>query len=196
MLLNFLTVFALSVFSLIVLADDACYAPPLSFGGKCISSDGLVGSDTTTITYNIDPASDATQVLCQGLGAGPEGGQCSFGWYDIGSGGISMMWGANDGTPAIQCKGVPLGTTLDWSWDSGDSTTNSCGFNVNNNYEKSETDNVELDVELEMQRIPKLNSEFYIMLVILGILILILLMTIGYAWLRQNGPKPNYEVIA
>lgn len=149
-------------------SEDGCYAPPTVYGGKCDSMESLLGDDTTTITYQIDPTSDATQVICQGLGAGQEGGDCSWGWYDIGSGGIEMMWGANAASPSIQCYGMPLGTTLTWSWSSGTASTGSCGIF------KSEKKVVTSDNKKEVELVALLSGIMIGIMIVLGIIALVI----------------------
>lgn len=108
--------------------EDDCYAPPDVMGGKCVSSDEVSGIETSTITYSVDPVSDATELECEGLCAGPvdENNQdCTFGWYSI-MPDVPMMWGASYAVPAIRCKGVPLGTVFTWSTSSGTTDVTSC----------------------------------------------------------------------
>ena len=100
---------------------DACYAPPMAYGGACYSSQSIIGSNETFVSYSARITSGNTSVQCQALGCGyNQNDSCRFGWYDIGNmnrGSIRLYWGNNAGSPAIKCKGIPLGTTMEWSWD-------------------------------------------------------------------------------
>lgn len=111
--------------------DNACYAAPNVFGPDCLSGENwLPGDDSMTITYHIDATSDATKLFCEALGAGQEAAagedqQCSFGWYAI-EDGDELMWGPNDASPGVRCKGVPSGSAFTWSYEHSNSDSNSC----------------------------------------------------------------------
>ena len=117
-----LLVFA--VFDLFVTASasrNACYAPPLVYGGVCTGT-GIFGSDGYILTYSIDQVNNAgTLLCCQVRGCGPIGGRSctTFGFYDAGCSSssivVSVPWGNNAATTAIRCKGVATGTSVQWS---------------------------------------------------------------------------------
>lgn len=116
-------VLILAILFNITYADDPCYAPPNFYGGACQSSKSFISSCYNYIRYSVDVVGD-TNVFCQALGTGQyQGGSpCTFGWYDIGivnTGSYILGWSSTAGTPAIRCKGTPLGSALTWSWSSG-----------------------------------------------------------------------------
>eukprot|EP01083_Nonionella_stella_P128967 390948_1 len=102
------------------IADDACYAPPSTYGPPCISSVGLIGVCCSYVEYSVNVIG-SVNVFCQGLGTGPflVGVNCTFGWYDLGivnSGPARLGWSSSAGTPAIKCYGSPTGSSLTWKW--------------------------------------------------------------------------------
>jgi hypothetical protein len=106
-----------------------CYAPPLFYGLKCKSPRSLIGVKDTTIVYHVNQIGD-TAIHCKALGMGyvtKEG--CKWGWYDIGINpeSATLRWGSSAGTPAIRCKGVPLGTAIKWSWGASSDKSAECG---------------------------------------------------------------------
>lgn len=97
----------------------ACYAPPMTYGSACRAYSGTVGQNGATITYRAT-ATGSTSLQCFGIGSGylgQKGG--SFSYYNIFSGGTPICWGENAGYPSIYCKGVPLGSSFEWSYTIG-----------------------------------------------------------------------------
>lgn len=107
--------------------DNACYAPPGTWGPACASGTGLSSPYANQwIYYHIEAMGD-TAVFCRVSGAAcPSGGPCCWAWHPrtgagspIWNGPIGVIWGANAGTPAITCMGSPLGSSIRWSWSAG-----------------------------------------------------------------------------
>ena len=103
-------------------ASNACYAPPLVYGGVCKSKTAIIGHDGARVSYSITPTNNAKPlVCCKARGCGPSHHSSCSGWgmYDIGCSHSSFQavlpWGSNADHPAIQCYGNPTGTSIEWS---------------------------------------------------------------------------------
>ena len=103
-------------------ASYPCYAPPNFMGPQCESATALWGSPETRVTYIINQVNNVgTLLCCQALGCGPPRSKHCSEWkmYDVGCSSrsidVCLPWGSNVAKPAIKCKGIPTGTSVEWS---------------------------------------------------------------------------------
>lgn len=101
-------------------AYQQCYAPPMTYGPQCKATQWLYGSEGDYIEYSVTILGN-TNIQCKATGAGYEQSDNKpWGWYDIGvlKDGDSgrLYWGSNAAYPSISCKGLPLGSGIQWEW--------------------------------------------------------------------------------